>query len=92
MLGEWAEFYREFLQVSRYLLNQHKLSTNEQNRGCMKALTDATRSKVLHRLSIVNPNIHPDDGYPMADIDSAARFVLHGTSGDPPRPADLTPG
>jgi hypothetical protein len=28
-LGEWAEFYREFLQVSRYLLNQHKLSTNE---------------------------------------------------------------
>jgi hypothetical protein len=44
MLGEWAEFYHEFLQVSQYLLNQHKLSINEQNRGCMKALTDATRS------------------------------------------------
>jgi hypothetical protein len=28
----------------------------------------------------------------MADIDNAARFVLHGISGNPPRPADLTPG
>jgi hypothetical protein len=58
----------------------------------MNALTDATRSKVLHWLSIVNPNTHPDDGYLMSDIDSAARFVLHGTSGDLPRPVDLTPG
>jgi hypothetical protein len=30
-LGKWAEFYCKFLQISRYLLNQHKLLTNEQN-------------------------------------------------------------
>jgi hypothetical protein len=66
--------------------------TNKQNRGCIKALTDATRSKMLHRLSIVNPNIHFNDGYPMANIDSAAWFVLYDTSGNLLQPANLTPG
>jgi hypothetical protein len=50
----------------------------------MRALDASLRPKIEQRLQITSPNTHPDDGYDAGTINSAVRYVLHGTSQEAP--------
>ena len=91
-LGEWSEYYREYLQISRYLLAQGKLAADEQKRLCIRGISGDVRSKLDARLSIVKSDVHPSDGYEVADIHAAMEFILHGTTRSPPTKVETVPG
>lgn len=78
-IGDWAEFYRNFRTQSAWLISQSKISVIDQNRWCADAIGDQT-SLIATRLQVKHPDTHPGDGYSMADLDEAMRFLLQGTS------------
>lgn len=91
-LGEWSEYYREYLQISRYLVAQGKLAADEQKRLCIKGVSGESRQKLDARLAIVKSDVHPSDGYEVQDIHQAMEFILHGTSRNPPSKTESIPG
>ena len=50
------------------------------NRLFVNGFGDATRRRIEHRLSIIEPNHHPDDPYSMETVQKAAEFLLSATS------------
>ncbi|GJE97446.1 hypothetical protein PsYK624_136650 [Phanerochaete sordida] len=79
-LGDWAEFSRDFVAISRWLLRHKRLSEHEQSTLCRDALADDVQRRVALRLEVKYPDTHPEDGYSFAQIDEAVRFVLHHTT------------
>ena len=93
-IGDWAEFYRNFRTQSAWLITQSKISVIDQNRWCGDAIGDQM-SLIATRLQVKHPDTHPGDGYSMADLDEAMRFLLQGTStaisAPPVAPTSLVP-
>lgn len=82
-MGDWSEFYREASAMSSWLISQGKLSETERDREAMQVFSSAFREKVLARLQIKQPDTHPEDGYKLANIKTAAEYLLYGTSSKP---------
>jgi hypothetical protein len=78
-IGDWAEFYRNYRTQSTWLINKQKISSIDQNRWCEDAIGSQMHS-IATRLQIKLPDTHPGDGYPLAELDNAMRFLLQGTS------------
>ena len=69
-------YYRKFISISQYLIDKGRLSTRERSSLYLKGFPQPTRVRILHRLSIKQPDILPDEGYEFTDIHDAATFVL----------------
>jgi hypothetical protein len=78
-IGDWAEFYRNYSTQSKWLINKTIISSIDQKRWCEDAI-GAQMSNIATRLQVKLPDVHPGDGYPLNELDSAMRFLLHGTS------------
>ncbi|KAF8179068.1 hypothetical protein K438DRAFT_1769196 [Mycena galopus ATCC 62051] len=98
-LEDLTSFYRKFLRITTYLVSKKRLSEEDQSRAFLRALQPAAFNReVTLRLHIKHPDVHPDDPYQLADLYSAAEFVLSSPSGTfnlhgvpAPRPAPVPP-
>ncbi|KAF8132727.1 hypothetical protein K438DRAFT_1787789 [Mycena galopus ATCC 62051] len=98
-LEDLTSFNRKFLRITTYLVSKKRLSEEDQSRAFLRALQPAAFNReVTLRLHIKHPDVHPDDPYQLADLYSAAEFVLSSPSGTfnlhgvpAPRPAPVPP-
>jgi hypothetical protein len=82
--GDYSEFHRQFLVITRYLLAKQRLPQAEQSRSFRRAIAPASlRDRVDQRLQIKKPDVHPDDPYDLKDLHEAVEFVLANTSNAP---------
>ncbi|KAJ6530500.1 hypothetical protein DFH09DRAFT_1093550 [Mycena vulgaris] len=82
--ADFAEFYRQFTVISKYLVDKNRLSEGERSRAFCRAIQPASLwDRVHRRLQIKKPDVHPQDPYDIADIHEAVDFVLAGTSNVP---------
>ena len=79
-LGDLGDYYRQFLNITTYLIARSRLSSGEQSRSYLRGFGPVLQEKVHQRLQLILPTHYPDDPYTMEDIQTAARFVLYGTS------------
>jgi hypothetical protein len=84
---ELGKYYRRFLPITSYLISEDRLSERERNTAYLKGLPHPIRIRVMHRLSIVKPDVVPGDGYEFADAHKAALFVTEAGSLEPTNPA-----
>ncbi|EIM84042.1 uncharacterized protein STEHIDRAFT_61979 [Stereum hirsutum FP-91666 SS1] len=78
-LGDLGDFYRQFLAITTYLLDQKLLSEVEQVRAFRRAFQQSLDVQVAARLQLKHPDHYPSHPYQLNDILEAARWVLHDT-------------
>jgi hypothetical protein len=88
---ELGKYYRRFLPITSYLISENRLSERERNTAYIKGLPHPIRICVMHRLSIIKPDVIPGDGYEFADAHKAALFVTEAGSLEPAIPANPAP-
>ncbi|KAF7797723.1 hypothetical protein EIP86_008923 [Pleurotus ostreatoroseus] len=77
-LDDWAQFYREYLAMSAYLITKGKYSKDEQGRKVLSALKPDLLNRVYLRLQIKVPTHEADAAYELKDINEAVTWVLQG--------------
>ncbi|KAH9475463.1 hypothetical protein JR316_0012574 [Psilocybe cubensis] len=78
-LSDLAEYHSQYMAVTNFLCSKSKLSTLEQKRGYVRAFQPALWAKISQRLQLKKPDHYPDEPYDIIDVQTAAKFVLHGT-------------
>lgn len=73
---ELGEFHRSFLRISNFLLKHGRLGCLQACRMYFGAFSGALRDQLDFRLGYRFLERHPDDPYAIADVYSAALFVL----------------
>src|SRR5271154_859664 len=77
---ELGKYYWKFSLISHYLRSHGYLSQFGLDCLFIRRFGDATRARIEHRLSIVEPDHHLDDVYSMDLVFNAAQFLLSGSS------------
>lgn len=73
-----GEYYREFNRVAHFLIDKGRLSSQQRDKMFPNAFTGDLRQRLDARLQILHPNVHPDDGYAIAQTRDAAVFLVGG--------------
>jgi hypothetical protein len=73
---DFGTYKRSFLTIATYLKNKKKLSDREISIYFTQGLDNKFRAKVKDQLKAENPKHHTDDPYTLAEISTAALFVL----------------
>ena len=77
---ELGDFYRQFLLITRYLIDKNRMSTQEQSRAFHRGLPPALGARTMQRLEQKFIDHYPDEPYPLADIYDAVSHVLMGSA------------
>jgi hypothetical protein len=78
--GDLGEYYRDFMRMAGHLRRENRIEAGELNRLYIQGFGQITRGKIEQRLQITQPAHHPEDPYPMAQVQEAATFLLSHTS------------
>ena len=73
---DFGVYRRSFLTVATYLKNKSRLTDREISIYFLQGLQPLFRDKVQRQLKAENPTHHSDDPYTLAEISTAALFVL----------------
>ncbi|KAG6849122.1 hypothetical protein C0991_012130 [Blastosporella zonata] len=79
-IGQFADYYRKFYQVSKWLTDSGRIGSLERDHFFQNGLGPSLWSNIQHRLSIVERDVRPGNPYTMTQMKAAAEFVLHGTN------------
>jgi len=71
-----AEYHREFSGTAQYLITKHRMTGREASIMYMSAFASDIRPDITTRLTIKCPDVRPDDGYDLKEMNSAAQFVI----------------
>jgi hypothetical protein len=69
----------KFLKVASLLIATRKLSDTERDDLFLRGFPPEVEGKIWHHLSVVKSDLHPDNPYPIADTNNAAKFLLTGS-------------
>jgi hypothetical protein len=75
-----GEYRRKFTKISSLLIFTRNLSELDRDDLFLKGFPDDVQHRIHHRLSVVKPDLHPDDPYPLANTITAAKFLLTGSA------------
>jgi hypothetical protein len=75
-----GEYRCRFTKISSLLISTRNLSELERDNLFLKGFPDDVQHRIRHRLSVVKPDLHPDDPYPLTDTITAAKFLLTGSA------------
>ena len=75
-----GEYWHKFLKVASLLITTHKLSDMERDDLFLRGFPSEVEAKIQHWFSIVKSDLHPDNLYPIADTNDAAKFCLTGSA------------
>ncbi|KZO91723.1 hypothetical protein CALVIDRAFT_454780, partial [Calocera viscosa TUFC12733] len=78
--AQLGEYFRRFSRVSSWLRAKKRISDYERDLTFMRGFHPEFDQKLRSRLSIVKPDQHYDDPYPLSDVRAAAEFLLASTS------------
>jgi len=71
-----AEYHREFSATAQYLISKHRMTGREASVMYMSAFPSEIRPDITTRLTIKCPDVRPDDGYDLKEMNNAAQFVI----------------
>ena len=71
-----GEYRRKFVKISSHLVDTGKLSETERNDLFLRGFPKEVKERIRHWLSIIKSDLHLDDSYLMADVLTAAKFLL----------------
>ncbi|KZV59520.1 hypothetical protein PENSPDRAFT_595290, partial [Peniophora sp. CONT] len=78
-IADYQVYHRKYLEVGNELVTSDVLSKLDLKKGFVEAFQPELKKKILDRLEITKPLVLPGRPYEIADVDEAARHLLHGT-------------
>jgi aspartyl protease/uncharacterized protein DUF4100 len=78
-LDELTDFHNKFEAITSWLKDGTHITEQEASRAYVKAFQPYFWDLIENRLSILHPNVHPYDPYPMKDVYDVARAILQGS-------------
>jgi hypothetical protein len=76
-----ADYYRQFLLISRYLISKNCLSSIDQLQNFMCGFRPELVQRVMQRLELRLPTHLPEDPYTISEVYEAANFIIGGPAG-----------
>ena len=80
-LDDLGQYYRAFRTITQFLRDKNRISEAEQSRAFVRGFQPDLWDRIVRRLELKFPDHFPDEHYPFEQIHTAAKFVLHGTTG-----------
>ncbi|KAJ3499308.1 hypothetical protein NLJ89_g10112 [Agrocybe chaxingu] len=77
-LSDLADYHREFMAITTFLVAKERLATMEQERAFARGFQPEFWTLVAQRLQLKEPDQFPDKPYSIDKVMEAARFVLRG--------------
>jgi hypothetical protein len=77
-ITDLGEYHRCFLAITTFLISKGDISEVEQSRAFIRGIQPDLWECIYSRLQIKQPDHGIDDHYKLADIYSAAKFILQG--------------
>ncbi|KAJ3510089.1 hypothetical protein NLJ89_g4871 [Agrocybe chaxingu] len=77
-LSDLADYHREFMAITTFLISKQRLATMEQERAFARGFQPEFWAFVAQRLQVKEPDQFPDKPYTIEKVMEAARFVLRG--------------
>ena len=87
-LEDLSAYFRQFLVITAYLLQQGRMAEVEQQHLFIRGFQPSLISRVAQRLQLKDPDHHPDDPFSVQDVFSAAQYALQGSTFFPPAVSD----
>ncbi len=75
-----GQYYRDFEEISKHLAKHRRVNDQEQDRLFLQGFGETTCKHIEARIVITNQQHHPDDPYPMAEVQKAAKWLLASTT------------
>ena len=72
----YGEYQRSFAACAGFLQDKGRLSAREASRSFLRGFPHHIHTAVINRLAIRRPDVLPDEGYVISDIEEAALYVL----------------
>ncbi|KAF9231543.1 hypothetical protein BU15DRAFT_82266 [Melanogaster broomeanus] len=72
--ADLEEAEQKFTRISAFLISKGCLASTERDRLFLQGFPCDVASLILHRVSVVNPDLHPDDPCPMEEVSIAAQL------------------
>ncbi|KAG6838769.1 hypothetical protein C0991_008652, partial [Blastosporella zonata] len=76
-IGQFANYYRKFYQVSKWLTDSGQIGSLERDHCFQNGVGPRLWSNIQQRLSIVKRDVRRGDPYTMTQMKATAKFVLH---------------
>lgn len=75
-----GEYYRDFRNITNYLIGQSRLSEMEQRRMFVRGFSQDFLDRIAYKLQTTHPEVDPEDGFGMDAVYKAALALLRGSS------------
>ena len=75
-----GEYYRDFRNITNYLIVQRRISEMEQRRMFVAGFPQDLLNRIAYKLQSTYPNVDPEDGFAMDEVYRAALAILRGSS------------
>ncbi len=75
-----GQYYRDFEKISKYLAKHGWVNDHERDRLFIQGFGETTSKRIEARIAITNQQHHPDDPYPMVEVQKAAEWLLASTT------------
>jgi hypothetical protein len=76
-----ADYYRQFLLISRYLISKNRLSSIDQSQNFMCGFCPKLAQRVMQRLELCLLTCLPEDPYTISEVYKATNFIISGPTG-----------
>ncbi|KAF8672530.1 hypothetical protein AX14_005552 [Amanita brunnescens Koide BX004] len=71
-----AEYHREFAPIAAYLIKMHHITRHEANVLYISTFPTEYHPDITTQLTIKCPDVRPNDGYDLKEMNSAAQFII----------------
>lgn len=75
-----GEYYREFRNITNYLIGQQRISEMEQRRKFVEGFSQDLLNRIAYKLQSAYPHVDPEAGFAMDMVYDAALSILRGSS------------
>ncbi len=75
-----GEYYRDFRNITNYLIAQRRFSEMEQRRRFVMGFSQELLNRIAYKLQSAYPEVDPEDGFGMDEVYRAAISILRGSS------------
>jgi hypothetical protein len=66
-LEHLADYYRQFFTISKFLIDQSRISANEQSRAFIRGIPSSLWERMKTKLMITHPNQAANQGYTLTN-------------------------
>ncbi|KDQ34073.1 hypothetical protein PLEOSDRAFT_1033298, partial [Pleurotus ostreatus PC15] len=75
-LADWRKYQREFLAISRWLVSQNLITTDDESAYFWKGLPSALKDQIKLQIRALKPELPSTKAYPIEEVTKIVEYLL----------------